>query len=87
LFDEAAGQGAVALDRKIIDITQKSINSGFDLAKSLAGAKDLAEAVKLHADYWQKLIGAAEVEEVRTLSNHVAAKSTKSSLTELKKGH
>ena len=36
-------QGAVALNRKIIDIAQRNINSSFDLAKSLAGAKNLAE--------------------------------------------
>lgn len=40
---DAAGQGAVALNRKIIDIAQRNINSSFDLAKSLAGAKNLAE--------------------------------------------
>jgi hypothetical protein len=33
-------QGAVALNRKIIDIAQRNINSSFDLAKSLAGAKN-----------------------------------------------
>ena len=42
---DAAGQGAVALNRKIIDIAQRNINSSFDLAKNLAGAKNLAEAV------------------------------------------
>ena len=36
---DAAGQGAVALNRKIIDIAQRNINSSFDLAKNLAGAK------------------------------------------------
>ena len=38
---DAAGQGAVAFNRKIIDIAQRNVNSGFDLAKSLAGAKNL----------------------------------------------
>ena len=32
---DAAGQGAVAFNRKIIDIAQRNVNSGFDLAKSL----------------------------------------------------
>src|SRR4029450_9498763 len=36
---DAAGQGAVALNRKILDIAQRNVNSGIDLAKSLAGAK------------------------------------------------
>jgi hypothetical protein len=33
---DAAGQASAALNRKIIDIAQRNINSGFDLAKSLA---------------------------------------------------
>ena len=41
---DAAGQGAAAFNRKIIDIAQRNVNSGFDLANSLAGAKNLAEA-------------------------------------------
>jgi hypothetical protein len=44
---DAAGQGAVAFNRKIIDIAQRNVNSGFDLAKSLAGAKNLSEMVEL----------------------------------------
>ena len=36
---DALGQGAAALNRKIIEIAQRNINSGFDLAKSLATAK------------------------------------------------
>jgi phasin len=70
---DAAGQGAVALNRKVIDITQRNINSGFDLAKSLAGAKTLAEAMELHAAYWQKQLGAlsAQAEEMRSLSTKV----------------
>lgn len=70
---DAAGQGAVALNRKVIDITQRNINSSFDLAKSLAGAKTLAEAMELHAAYWQKQLGAlsAQAEEMRSLSSKV----------------
>ena len=72
---DAANQGAVALNRKIIDITQRNINSGFDIAKSLAGAKNLAEATELQAAYWRKQVGAltAQAEEVRTLSTKVTA--------------
>ena len=33
---DAAGQGAVALNRKVIDIAQRNINSSFDLAMVLA---------------------------------------------------
>ena len=72
---DAAGQGAVAFNRKIIDIAQRNVNSGFDLAKSLAGAKNLSEMVELQAVYWQKLLGAltSQAEEVRALSAKVAA--------------
>ena len=72
---DAAGQGAVALNRKVIDIAQRNINSGFDLAKSLAGAKNLAEWLELQAAYWRKQLAALTVqaEEFRSLSTKVAA--------------
>ena len=72
---DAAGQGAVAFNRKIIDIAQRNVSSCFDLAKSLAGAKNLSEMVELQAAYWQKLSGAlpSQAEEVRALSTKVAA--------------
>ena len=37
---DAAGQGVVAFNRKIIEIAQRNVNSGFDLAKSLAGGEE-----------------------------------------------
>jgi phasin len=72
---DAVGQGAAALNRKIIEIAQRNLNSGFDLAKSLAGAKNLAEIVELQTAYWQKQIDAltAQAEEVRALATKVAA--------------
>jgi phasin len=72
---DAAGQGAVAFNRKIIDIAQRNVNSAFDLAKSLAGAKNLAEAMELQGAYWRKQFGAlaAQAEEVRALSTKVTA--------------
>jgi hypothetical protein len=54
---DAASQGATALNRKVIDIAQRNVNSGFDLAKSLAGAKTVP----------------AQAEELRVLSTKVAA--------------
>ena len=76
---DAVGQGAVALNRKVIDIAQRNINSSFDLAKSLAGAKNLAEAMELQGTYWRKQLDAlaAQAEEVRTLSTQVAADAAK----------
>jgi phasin len=76
---DATNQGAVALNRKTIDIAQRNINSGFDLAKGLAGAKNLAEAMELQAHYWRKQLDTltAQAEEVRTLTAQVAADATK----------
>src|SRR6516225_3229365 len=72
---DAAGQGAVALNRKVIDIAQRNINASFDLAKGLAGARNLADAVELQAAHWRDQLDAfaAQAEEVRTLSTQVAA--------------
>jgi hypothetical protein len=46
----------VAFNRKLIDIAQRNVNSGFDLAKSLARTKNLSEVVELQTAYWQKLL-------------------------------
>jgi phasin len=72
---DAAGQAAAALNRKIVDIAQRNVNSGFDLAKSLASAKNLAEIVELQGAYWRKQLEAliAQAEEVRELSVNASA--------------
>src|SRR6476661_10614364 len=51
---DALGKGAAALNRKIIEIAQENVSSGFDLARGLATAKTLAEIVELRAAYWRK---------------------------------
>ena len=51
---DAAGWGAAAFNHKIIDIARGNLNSGVDLANSLAGAKNLAEIVELQAAYRRK---------------------------------
>jgi hypothetical protein len=70
-----AGQGAVALNRKAIDIARRNINTGFGLAVSLARAKSLAEVMELQAAYWRKQLSelAAQAGEIRTLSTQVTA--------------
>jgi phasin len=75
---DAAGQGAVAFNRKIVDIAQRNLSSVFDLAKTLAGAKNLADMVELQAVYWQKQFDALTVqaEEVRALSTKMTAHAT-----------
>jgi len=68
-----AGQGAAALNRKIIDLALRNVVSGFELARKLAGAKNLAEVVDLQIAYWQKQLALpAQAEEVRTLASSVS---------------
>ena len=85
---DAAGQGTVAFNRKIIDIAQRNVNSGFDLAKSLAGAKNLSEMVELQAAYWQKLLNTltSQGEEVRALATKVAAAAGEPFKQQVKRG-
>jgi phasin len=72
---DAAGQGATAFNRKVIDIAQRNVNFGFDLAKSLAGAKNLTEIAEVQAAYWRKMFATltSQAEEVRALSTKVTA--------------
>ena len=53
----AAGQGAMALNRRLVDIAERNVNAGFDLATSLCRAKNLADVMALQAAYWQKQFG------------------------------
>jgi phasin len=75
---DAAGQGAAAFNRKIIDLAQRNVNSGFDLAKSLASAKNLTQIVELQAACWRKQFGAltGQADEVRALSTKMTARAT-----------
>jgi hypothetical protein len=70
-----AGQGAVALNRKAIDIARRNFNGGFDLAVRLAGATNVAEAMELQAAYWRKQLSelATQAGEMRTLSTKMTA--------------
>jgi phasin len=85
---DAVGQGAAALNRKVVDIAQRNITSGFDLAKNLAGASNLAEIVELQAAYWRKQFDTlgAQVEEVRSLSTQVTADAAKPVQEQMKRG-
>ncbi len=72
---DAAGKGAAKFNCKIIDIARRNVNSSFDLATSLAGAKDRYDVVKLQAANWRKQVDllTAQAEEVRALSLEVTA--------------
>ena len=54
----AAGQNAVALNRKMIAVAERNMDTGFDLAIGLAGARNLGEVMELQAAYWHKIAGA-----------------------------
>ena len=71
----AAGQGAAAFNRKIVDFARRNVDASFDLAKSLAGAKKLTAIVELQAAYWRKQFGVLtdQAEEVRELSTKLTA--------------
>jgi phasin len=75
---DAAGQGAAAFNRKLIDIAQRNLNSAFDLAKSLAGAKNLAEIVELQSAFLRHQfdVFANQAGEIRALSTKIAADTT-----------
>ncbi len=75
---DAAGQGATAFNRKLIDIAQRNLNSCFDLAKSMAGAKNLAEIVELQSSFirGQFDVFASQAGEIRALTSKIAADTT-----------
>ena len=75
---DAAGQGATAFNHKLIDIAQRNLNSGFDLAKRLAGAKNLAEIVELQSAFirHQLDVFASQAGEIRALTTKIAADTT-----------
>jgi hypothetical protein len=86
----AAGQGAVAVNRKVFDIAERNISSSFDLAKDLAGAKNFAEAIELQTTYWHKQLGQwrAQAEEMRALSTKITsniAEPVKAQVTRFRK--
>ena len=71
----AAAQGAVALNRKVLDIAERNMDTNFALATGLAGAKNFADVMALHAAYWRKQFGnlSAQAEEVSALSTKLTA--------------
>ena len=74
----AANQGTVAFNLKLMDIAERNISTGFDLAMSLAGAKSAAEAMELQSAYWRKQLSRlqTQAEEVRALSTRITANVT-----------
>jgi hypothetical protein len=73
---------------KIIGIARRNVNSSFDLATSLAGAKNLADMVELQAAHWRKQFDTltAQAEEIRALSTKVITDATEAIKTHVARG-
>jgi hypothetical protein len=84
----AANQGAVALNLKIMDMTERNISTGFDLAMNLAGAKNVAEAVEMQSAYWRKQLGQlqAQAEQVEALLSRLNVNVTEPIEAQMKPG-
>jgi phasin len=85
---DAAGQGAAAFNRKIVDIARRNVDASFDLASSLAGARNLADIVELQSAFWRKQFGVltAQAEEVHALSTKVAADAAEPIKSQMARG-
>jgi phasin len=84
-FDRA-GQGTAALNRKVIDIAQNNFNSGFDLAKDLAGAETLPQLIEIQAAFMRRQFDqmnsqADEIRELATKVTNETSEPVKSHLT------
>jgi len=74
---QAAGQGAMALNAKLIDMARTNVTSGFDFMTSLATAKHPADIARLQMSYWDERMRAllGQAHELRTLSAEIVAKA------------
>ena len=84
----SAGQEAIAFNRKIVDIARRNIDASFDLATSLAGAKNLADIVQRQSAFWRRQFSVltAQAEEVRALSTRATADAAESIRAKLARG-
>jgi hypothetical protein len=71
----AASQGAAALNRRFIDLAERNMNTGFDLAMGVTGARNLAEIMQLQAAYWSKLLREFRNQAARTPSSKTRVSS------------
>jgi hypothetical protein len=62
------GPQFAAFNRTMIDLAQRNVISGFDLAKKLTEAKNLAEVAELQGAYWRKQFSlTSQTEEIPSL--------------------
>ena len=72
---DAAGLGATAFNRKIVELARRNVDATFDLTQSLAGARNFTDIVELQAAFWRKQFGVLteQAKEVGALSAKVMA--------------
>jgi hypothetical protein len=77
---KAAGQGTVAVNRKLIDIARANVASGLDLALDLATAKNPIEMARVQMAFWDARMKAlaSQAQELRTLSAELVAEANES---------
>ena len=46
--------GTVAFNRRLLDIAERNVSRGFDLATNLVEAKNLSDAMQVQANYWPR---------------------------------
>jgi hypothetical protein len=75
---KAAGQGTVAVNRKLIDIARANVASGLDLALDLATAKNPIEMARVQMAFWDEQMKAlaSQAQELRTLSAEMVAQAS-----------
>ncbi len=75
---KAAGQGAIAVNQKLIDFARANMQSGFDFAISLATASSPMQMMQLQMSYWDERMRvlASQAEELRALSAELMAKTS-----------
>lgn len=85
-FDRA-GQGSAALNRRVIDMVQANVNSSFDLARELAGARNVGEVFERQAAFARKQFEtfAAQAQEIQEISTKVATEATEPFRTHMKR--
>jgi hypothetical protein len=75
---KAAGQGAIAVNQKLMDFARANVQSGFDFAMSLATASSPMQMMQLQFSYWDQRMKvlASQAEELRALSADLMAKTS-----------
>ena len=75
---KAVGQGAIAVNQKLLDFARANMSSGFDFAVSLAFASSPMQMMQLQVSYWDERMKvlASQAEELRALSADLMAKTS-----------